>query len=159
MLFLLFVNGIKNAVSNCKFLMFADDSKLLRKAEFESDYVLQNELDALNLCRFRYDLMLINISPCPFPGVVQLLFTWTLLSVQRFIESHDSKKDLGVLFSSDLNFHLHIEVVCCRAFKTLGFVMRTSKEFKLSRSLRIIYCSHVRSLLEYMRLCFGTLLR
>jgi len=39
--------------------------------------------------------------------------------------------------------------VCCRAFNTLGCVMRTLKKFKLSRSFKTIYCSPVWSLLEY----------
>jgi len=32
---------------------------------------------------------------------------------------------------------------------SLGFIMRTMKEFKLSGSLKTVYCSFVRSLLEY----------
>ncbi|XP_025425705.1 uncharacterized protein LOC112694457 [Sipha flava] len=40
-------------------------------------------------------------------------------------------------------------MICCKALKTLGFVMRISKEFNLSSSLKTLYCSLVRSLLEY----------
>ncbi|KAF0682182.1 putative RNA-directed DNA polymerase, partial [Aphis craccivora] len=47
-----------------------------------------------------------------------------------------SKKDLGVIFCSDLNFHTHIE-----AFKTLSFVIRTPKNFKLTTSLKTLYWS------------------
>lgn len=47
-----------------------------------------------------------------------------------------SKKDLGIVFNSDLNFHSHTEMMCCEALKTLGFVTRISKEFKLSSSLK-----------------------
>jgi hypothetical protein len=59
------------------------------------------------------------------------------------------KKDLDILLCTNLDFHYHIEVVCCRALKMLGFVIRTSKEFKLSSSLKALYCSLVRLLLEY----------
>lgn len=48
LLFLLFVNGIKNAVSRCKFLMFANELKLFRRVESETDCIApQNEMDAL----------------------------------------------------------------------------------------------------------------
>lgn len=50
LLFSLFVNGITKAVPNCKFLMFADDLKLFRKAGSEADCVaLQNELDSISI--------------------------------------------------------------------------------------------------------------
>ncbi|KAF0761549.1 Uncharacterized protein FWK35_00035279 [Aphis craccivora] len=39
--------------------------------------------------------------------------------------------------------------ICCRAFKTLGFVIQTSKNFKLTTSLKTLYCSLLRFLLEY----------
>jgi len=38
------------------------------------------------------------------------------------------KKDLGIIFNTDLNFHSHTEMICCKALNTLGFVMRTSKK-------------------------------
>ncbi|XP_025412932.1 uncharacterized protein LOC112685310 [Sipha flava] len=59
-----------------------------------------------------------------------------------------TKKDLGVIFCSDLNFHTHIELAYCSAFKTLGFVIRTCENFKLT-SLKTLYYSLVPSLLEY----------
>ena len=65
------------------------------------------------------------------------------------IDRVTSNNDLGVIFTADLNFRPHIDSICCRALKSLGFIMRTMKEFKLSRSLKTVYCSLVRSLLEY----------
>jgi len=59
------------------------------------------------------------------------------------------KKDLGIFLCPNLDFHYHIEAVCCRALKMLGFVIRTSKEFRLSSSLKALYCSLVRPILEY----------
>jgi hypothetical protein len=40
------------------------------------------------------------------------------------VSSVFSKKDLGIIFNYDLNFHSHTEMICCKALKTLGFVMR-----------------------------------
>ncbi|XP_022180966.1 uncharacterized protein LOC111041114 [Myzus persicae] len=65
------------------------------------------------------------------------------------IDRVTSNSDLGVLLTADLNFRPHIDSICCRALKSLGFVMRTMNEFKPSESLKTVYCSLVRSLLEY----------
>ncbi|XP_008181902.1 uncharacterized protein LOC103309089 [Acyrthosiphon pisum] len=65
------------------------------------------------------------------------------------LTSVGSKKDLGVLFNSDLNFHSHIERICCKAIKMLGFIVRISKEFNLSSPLKFLYCSLIRSIIEY----------
>lgn len=65
------------------------------------------------------------------------------------LTSVGSKKDLGVLFNSNLNFHSHIETKCCKAIKTLEFIVRISKEFNLSSSLKFLYCSLIRFVLEY----------
>lgn len=73
------------------------------------------------------------------------------------VTSVGSKKDLDIIFNSDLNFHSCTEIMGCKSLKTLGFVMRMSKEFDLSSSL-IIYCSLLRSLLEYASV-LGTLIR
>lgn len=61
-----------------------------------------------------------------------------------------NKKDLGILFCPDLNFHSHIESICCKSFKTLGLVIRTiNSSFKFSSSIKALYCALVRSILEY----------
>ena len=57
--------------------------------------------------------------------------------------------DLGIRFSHNLDMKLHIENVCCKAFKILGFVMRLAKDFKLGTSLKILFCALVRPILEY----------
>jgi len=68
------------------------------------------------------------------------------LTIDRVTNSYD----LGDLFTADLNFHPHIESIYYRALiMSLSFVMCILKEFKLSRSLKTLYCSLVRSLLEY----------
>lgn len=43
----------------------------------------------------------------------------------------------------------YIEYVCCKAFKTLGFVMMLDNEFKLDVSIKIVYCALVCPILEY----------
>jgi len=151
LLFSLFVNGIAKAAPKCKFLMFADDLKLFCKIESEADCVaLQNELDFICLWFSTLGLQF-NINKCKSMSFtrcrVAINYLYTING--SVIDRVTSNNDLGVLFTDDLNFRPHIDSICFRALKSLGFIMRTMKEFKLSRSLKTIYCPLVRSLLEY----------
>lgn len=60
----------------------------------------------------------------------------------------DSIRDLGIIFSSDLSFNKHINLIVNNAYKKLGFIFRSSKYFKKVATLRLLYCSLVRSQLE-----------
>lgn len=58
-------------------------------------------------------------------------------------------KDLGVTYDGKCSFKLHIDEVCKKAKRSLGFVIRNSKDFSNSRTIKTLYCSFVRSTLEY----------
>ncbi|VVC28220.1 Hypothetical protein CINCED_3A013146 [Cinara cedri] len=57
--------------------------------------------------------------------------------------------DFGFTFTCSLCPRAHIDQIACKASKVLGFVKRISSDFKLTRSLKSIYCALVRSILEY----------
>uniref|UniRef100_A0A2S2Q917 RNA-directed DNA polymerase from mobile element jockey n=1 Tax=Sipha flava TaxID=143950 RepID=A0A2S2Q917_9HEMI len=151
LLFSLFINGITKAVPNCRFLMFADDLKLFRKIESEADCLaLQNELDSISLWFSTLGLQF-NTNKCKAMSFTRrrLAIDYSYTINGSVIDRVTSNNDLGVLFTADLNFRPHIDSICCRALKSLGFVMRTMNEFKLSGSLKTVYCSLDRSMLEY----------
>jgi hypothetical protein len=52
--------------------------------------------------------------------------------------------DLGFKLSSSLEHDLSMEMVCCKALKTLGIIMRLSNDHKLTTSFKVLYCSLVR---------------
>lgn len=60
-----------------------------------------------------------------------------------------SIKDLGVHFSSDLSFKLNHEHMLSKAYKMLGFIIRNTQQFKKSTSIKTLYFSFIRSVLEY----------
>jgi len=76
----------------------------------------------------------------PFPIVYSYSINNTYIGVVTI------KKDLGIQFGLDLNYHSHIDFICCKSFKALSFVIRTIKSFKLSFSLKALYCA----ILQYM---------
>ncbi|XP_050525318.1 uncharacterized protein LOC126896507 [Daktulosphaira vitifoliae] len=61
----------------------------------------------------------------------------------------NSITNLGFKFSYNLDPMLNIDNVCCKAFKASGFIMRLAKDFKQGLSLKVLFCSIVRPILEY----------
>jgi len=62
--------------------------------------------------------------------------------------SGDCVIDLGISFDRSLPFQTHIEKVTCKALKLFGFIKRMLAVFKLSCSLKALYCFFVQSVLE-----------
>jgi len=76
--------------------------------------------------------------------------TWSYALNSSNLLSVDSNIcDLGFIFASSLCPRAHNHKITCKAFKVLGFVKRISSEFKLTSSLKSIYCALVRLILEY----------
>lgn len=61
----------------------------------------------------------------------------------------DVIKDLGVLFEPKLIFNAHIRYIKDKALKLLGFIFRSCVDFKDKNTFISVYCSLVRSILEY----------
>lgn len=61
------------------------------------------------------------------------------------------KKDLGILLTSNLDYHLHILHVTCKSLKTLGIIKCISMDCKLHvpYSLEGFYCAFIKSTDEY----------
>lgn len=58
-------------------------------------------------------------------------------------------RDLGVCHDDRLLFDKHIDNIVSKASRALGFVMRSAKDFHQVKTFKILYCTFVRSYLEY----------
>jgi hypothetical protein len=114
-------------------------------------HILQNDLNSLVSWANKLGLQF-NIAKChsmtftriKHPIVINYTINGsTLLSLDK------SVNDLGFVFDPTLSPNLHVEQVCCKALKTLGFVKRVTAEFQLVSPLKALYCSLVRPILEY----------
>lgn len=65
------------------------------------------------------------------------------------IELVSDFKDLGIILDTKLNFSLHSEMIKNKAMRNLGFIKRTCGSFSDPIPLKLLYCSLVRSHLEY----------
>ncbi len=121
-------------------------------------HTIESQLDVL---KFQRDIdsfskwcsenaLVLNVSKChsitfslsPFDCSVQLYINEILL------ENVEQIRDLGVIFDSKLKFVEHYNIIISKAAKMLGFIFRACSDFNVL-SLKILYCSFVRSVLEY----------
>ena len=58
-------------------------------------------------------------------------------------------KDLGVYYTYNMNFNLHITEIVKKSFRMLGFTKRIMKPFSDTKVLLTLYNSYIRSRLDY----------
>ncbi|KAF0750563.1 Reverse transcriptase domain-containing protein [Aphis craccivora] len=151
LLFSLLVNSAASVLRHARILIFADDMKLFMRIHNENDACLpQSDLNRLVLWSESLSLSL-NISKCfkmsYFRTSSPIAFSYSIHDTP--ISNKSSVRDLGFYFLPNLSPRLHIQEICCKSPKLLGFIKRISSEFKLDQSLKILFCSLVRPILEY----------
>lgn len=150
LLFLIFINSLTNVVS-CPIELFADDAKFYLRIHSWSDCViLQENLDSLaSWCQL--NKLQLNERKCTVMSYrkSQALFQFPYSINNVTLMYVSSCRDLGVIFDNRLTFKNHLANITASAFKTLGFVVRTTKNFKNINAIKILYFALVRTKLEY----------
>lgn len=77
-----------------------------------------------------------------------LHYIYNLILLTVFLSKSLSLRSWLIVITTTLCFQMYINHITCKEFKVLGIVLR-AKEFKLSTSLKSLYCSLDRSTLEY----------
>lgn len=150
LLFNIFVNDLVDCFINSNCLQFADDLKFWRTVESFSDRELLQE-DLNRLSKWCEDNKLyLNVKKCCFISFfrkpVKIETSYSLNG--QYLEYVSSIKDLGVVFDEKLTFAEHINSTSIKGSKMLGFIIRNCRYFSVE-STRLVYCSLVRSILEY----------
>lgn len=150
LLFVLFVNDLCGLIRSPKY-MFADDLKFFRLITSMVDCcALQMDIDSLlEWCSLNG--MEVNIRKCNIISFnrsrTTAIFDYKMnaSSVNRV----SSIKDLGLILDSKLKFTEHIATTTAKAYAILGFIKRNTQQFEDVYCLKTLYCSLVRSILEY----------
>lgn len=148
--FNLFINDMSKIITSAKFLFFADDLKLFHTIRCLSDSQdLQNDIDQVYNWSVNNYLNL-NISKCCSISFYRshscLYYDYNINDA--ILKNVVEVKDLGVIFDQRLNFKSHLIKVSSTCNKTLGFVIRNSKQLS-TNTVKILYCSLIRSSLDY----------
>lgn len=151
LLFILFINDLSLCFDDVKFILFADDLKLFKIIKSLNDaLILQQNLDRLaSWCEI--NKLFLNVKKCfhmcfyrsRIPISTSYLINNNEIALVPFI------KDLGVIFDRKLTFDRHCETISNKAMQILGFVIRNTRTFQNIESIKLLYCSLVRSQLEY----------
>ena len=151
LLFILFINDAKNIVANSQLYLFADDAKLVIKGKWTGNCVeLQRDIDSFIGWSVRNGLD-INLSKC---NIITFSHYRNPYHHQYFagftpLTRVDRVRDLGVIIDSSLNFHAHIDSVCAKASKILGFLIRFTSDFNNCNVIIYLYKAIVLPILTY----------
>jgi len=77
-----------------------------------------------------------------------IIYSYNILG-SEIVRVNESDIDLGFKITRSLDPRPHIDMVCCKALKTLGFISRLARDFKLDSTFKLLYCTLVRPILEY----------
>lgn len=150
-LFILLINDVKSCLKYCNCLMYADDMKLFYRVKGEEDAALIQE-DLNSFYRWLNDHKLtLNVKKCKsitFSKKKHVINFDYKINNEKLIKV-EQIRDLGVLFSSDLSFVSHINQITNKAKSLLGFIKRNTRDFHDPYTLKSLYTSLVRSVLEY----------
>lgn len=151
-LFSLFINDINEIFFDIDFAIYADDIKIWKEINSTEDaFVLQENISALAKY-LEINQLSLNAKKC---------FVTTFTKNKKHVHHHNynvkgtqlikksEMRDLGVVYDGKLKFSEHINTVCSKARRMLGFIARVGKYFRNPLTFKILYNSLVRSNLEY----------
>lgn len=150
-LFNICINDLPKFIVHTSKLLFADDLKLFTeiKTTIDGDR-LQKDLNSLELwCSS--NCFNVNAKKCSTMSFARiknpLAIKYKLNNI--CINRLTIVKDLGVTFDIGLSFNDHINAITKKAFNILGFLKRFCNNFNDPYTLKTLYCSLIRSRLEY----------
>lgn len=149
-LFMIFINDVTTVLSS-ECLLFADDLKIFSRVSSVGDCMaLQRNVDAL-LDWCNRNRLILNSEKCSVMSFSRSanVLTYDYKISKTKLARQCSVRDLGVLFDSKFTFSEHIDAITSAAFKNLGFIYRSCKDFTSSECLKSLYFAFVRSKLEY----------
>lgn len=151
LLFDLFIDELTNKIKYCKCLLYADDLKLfININDFDDCSKLQHDLDIISEWSLANGMSL-NVEKCKILTVSKKKYNYVFdyCINDKILGRVNEIKDLGVYIDGGLRFDYHINYIKNKAMKLLGFISRTLRDFSDINCFRVLYCSYVRSILEY----------
>lgn len=148
--FNIFINDIALAL-DCNYLVYADDLKIYTTITTVDDCnKLQVQLSKVyEWCSENH--LSLNIGKCQV--ISYTTKTKPLHHTYRIgtsiLNRPETFKDLGVTFDSKLSFRQHIQSITANSFKTLGFIIRCSRNISDIDAIKSLYYAFIRSRLEY----------
>lgn len=157
LLFTLFINDIGDVFHHCLFLLYADDLKFYKIISNHIDFAsIQSDFNRLQEWCIKNNLLL-NHGKCSVISFSKrsIIFRHQYKCNSGELNRVEWVRDLGVIMCESFSFAYYIDNVVNRAVKTLGFIIRNASDFKNALTIKLLYFSLVRSLIEYASLIYS----
>lgn len=146
-----YIYDIYQCFKHANHLLYADDKKIYMSIKTAEDCVLlQTDLNNL----FNYYLtnkITLSINKCQCISFTRknhpFIYDYNFNGV--VVERVEVVRDLGVLLDAKMTMTDHIDYIINRAYRNLGFIIRTCKPFRQPLSFKVVYYAYVRCILEY----------
>lgn len=151
-LFNVYINDVGRCFKFSNFLLYADDLKIYHEVANLLDVRrIQDDLSRFEeYCKD--NKLTVNLNKCyhiTFSRKRQLINCNFYLN-NVVIERAKEVRDLGVIFDDKMIFDSHVDNICKKANKMLGFLMRTCKEFTSLTAIKNLYYTLVHSHLNFV---------
>ena len=157
LLFIIYVNDISVLLKRLKVLIYADDMKLYMTIKDSNDDIsFQEEVDIfIEWCS--KSLLELNVKKCNNITFTRkrTISNQTISLGNQVVSKCNTIRDLGVILDSKLTFVDHYNCIIHKASNMLSFIKRFSYNFHDPYTLKTLYISYVRSILEYCSLVWS----
>ena len=158
LLFLVYINDLPANINHCNIRLFADDTCLFLEVDnrHETAAKINADLSAIDDWSKQW---IVNFSPSKTKSLIisnkkDSTKNPPVFLNNRQIAEVSNFKYLGVHFTSNLKWGLHIETTAAKAQKRLNMIQ--ALKWKLDRkSLEIMYVAFVLSTIEYANVIWG----
>lgn len=157
LLFILYVNDISFLLRKIKFLIYADDMKLFMEVSNSSEAEeFQNDIN-LFFTWCQKSLLQLNIKN---RNSIAFSRKYVTPPIEVFLGNQVVQKckivrDLGVILDSKLTFVEHYNSIINKANSMLGFIKRFSNNFQDPYTIKLLYTTYVKPILEYCHLVWN----
>ncbi|KAL0839920.1 hypothetical protein ABMA28_016536 [Loxostege sticticalis] len=151
LLFILFINDIKECFHSSKILLYADDLKAYSTIRNIEDAIsFQKDLDRLSIYCKKNKLQL-SVNKCHYISFTKKKnvthFNYQLCNTP--LNKVSDVRDLGIQLDSKLQLNIHIDNIIKKAYRMYGFVMRSTIDFRRPGTYIYLFNTLIRTQLEY----------
>lgn len=155
-LFLLYINDMKNVLKHCRIKMFADDTLIyICTKEVEDGVVKLNEDLGELFCKLNQNKLNLNVNKTKLMIITKKNINRALIDIRindKRLEIEKEVKYLGVILDEQLNFAKNCDYVARKMAKKVGVLKRCGQMFNKAQKIQIYkttiephinYCSSI----------------
>lgn len=148
LLFIIYINDIPNVLENCEIVLYADDTLIYNEANTEEECLenLQKDIKNVNIW-LKMNKLKLNENKTKIMEI-NMTSNMTIEINNKIIEKVESIKYLGFVIDKNLKFKEHIDYICKKIGKKIGFFKRIRNKVSMITAINI-YNTIIKPHFEY----------